>query len=243
MQKPELVLLCSVLPLIVVITTSIWAGIFVEGILVGLVWLVNHAVFGGPFPGDLAALTISMGAFSGLVGWTASRELLNLADWSISSYENARRNLNEARDRQLEFAQIQEDLSLANSELARLSNRMKALEQIAEDARHATTEFVANVSHELRTPLNMIIGYADMISRSPKVYGAKLPSPLTADITAILKNAHHLSNLVNDVLDLSQVEAGRMVISRDWAPMEQTINMALSTVAGLFESQIAVLEV
>ena len=57
--------------------------------------------------------------------------------------------------------QSREDLIQANRELARLTDRLKVLEQIAEESRQAKTEFVANVSHELRTPLNMIIGFSD----------------------------------------------------------------------------------
>ena len=156
----------------------------------------------------------------------------------MSSFDIARKNLEEAQSRQLELAQAQEDLTLANKELSRLSQRLKVLERIAEEARQATTEFVANVSHELRTPLNMIIGYADLISRSPKVYGSsKLSSSLMSDIMAILRNAQHLATLVNDVLDLSQVEAGRMAISRSWASLENATTEALSVVQGLFESK------
>ncbi len=67
-------------------------------------------------------------------------------------------------------------------------------------------EFVANVSHELRTPLNLIIGFSEMLLQSSQVYGTKLPSPILADIAAIERNSQHLTRLVDDVLDLSQVE-------------------------------------
>ncbi len=238
MQKPGLVLLSSILPLTAVITISARAGLAVEGLVVVLVWAISKVPFGDPLPTDQALLTIGTGAFSGLLGWIASRELLKVAEWSMSSFDIARKSLEEAQERQLELAQAQEDLTLANRELARLSERLKALEKIAEEARQATTEFVANVSHELRTPLNMIIGYADLISRSPKVYGSSKLSPsLMSDIMAILRNAQHLSTLVNDVLDLSQVEAGRMAISRNWSSLEQTISEALVVVNGLFESK------
>jgi signal transduction histidine kinase/CheY-like chemotaxis protein len=237
-QKPSLVLLSSVLPLIAAVTIGGWASVAAESIVIVLVWGVSRIPFGAPLPLDVAALTVGAGAFSGLMGWAATRELLKVAQWSTSSYDIARKSLEEAQCRQLELAQAQEDLALANKELRRLSQRLKVLERIAEEARQATTEFVANVSHELRTPLNMIIGYADLISRSPKVYGnSKLSSSLMSDIMAILRNARHLATLVNDVLDLSQVEAGRMAISRNWASLEATTTEALSVVKGLFESK------
>jgi signal transduction histidine kinase/CheY-like chemotaxis protein len=238
MQKPGLVVLSTILPLIAVVTISGWAGVALEGIVIALVWIASQGPFGGPLPPDQAVMIVGAGAFSGLLGWTASRELLKVAEWSMASFDIIRKHLEEAQDRQLELAQAQEDLTLANNELSRLTQRLKVLEKIAEEARQATTEFVANVSHELRTPLNMIIGYADLISKSPKIYGGSRLSPsLMSDIVAILRNAQHLATLVNDVLDLSQVEAGRMAVSRSWVSLEHTINEALAVVKGLFESK------
>ncbi len=124
-----------------------------------------------------------------------------------------------------------------NRELKRLSERLKVMEHIAEEARQAKTEFVANVSHELRTPLNMIIGFADIIARSPHVYGGRLPPSLLTDIAAIRRNAEHLATLVNDVLDLSQVEAGRMALSRDWVELPSVITAAFEVVSGLYSSR------
>ena len=89
------------------------------------------------------------------------------------------------------------------------------MHQVAEEARRAKEEFVANVSHELRTPLNMIIGFSEMITQSPQVYGdERCPPTLLADIAAIQRNSQHLAKLVDDVLDLSQVEAGRMALEQ-----------------------------
>jgi len=237
LQNPGLMLLSSVLPLVAVITVSGWAGVAVEAVVIALVWAATRVPFGNPLPTDHALLVVVAATFSGLLGWAARSELLAVAEWSISSFDVVRRNLDEVREHRLELQQSREDLIQANRELARLSHRQKALERIAEEARQAKTEFVANVSHELRTPLNMIIGFADVISRSPQVYGGRLPPSLLTDIAAIRRNAEHLATLVNDVLDLSQVEAGRMALSRDWVALPHTIDEALAVVKGLFESR------
>ena len=237
LQAPNLILLSIVLPLIAAITINGWGGIIVEVCLAALVLVFMHLPFTNLLPVENGWLVMIAGAFCGLMGWVTSRDLYNITEWSLVSFNKARKNLDETRDRQSDLAQALEDLSLANRELSRLTKRLRILEQIAEEARQAKTEFVANVSHELRTPLNMIIGYADLISKSPKVYGGRLPSSLLTDIMAILRNAQYLSTLVNDVLDLSQVEAGRMVLSRKWAPIQLTIDEALSVVKGLFESK------
>ena len=137
----------------------------------------------------------------------ATNPLLTAAEWSLFGLKEAQKHLNDAREQRVELLQTQEDLVQANRELARLSDRLKVLQQVADEARQAKSEFVANVSHELRTPLNMIIGFSDVIIQNPQLYGGRLPAALLTDITAIRRNTQHLSNLVNDVLDLSQVEA------------------------------------
>ena len=237
MQKPDLVLLSSVLPLVTVITVSGPAGIAAEVLVAALAWLAMQGPFGRPLGMDQALLAVSAGAFSALLGWAARGELLSVAEWSLSSFDEASKALDEVREQRLELEQSREDLIKANRELARLSDRLKVLERIADEARQAKTEFVANVSHELRTPLNMIIGFTDVISRSPQVYGGRLPPSLMSDIAAIRRNAQHLATLVNDVLDLSQVEAGRMALSRDWVSLQSTIAEALMVVKGLYESR------
>ena len=237
LQSPYVMLFTAILPLIAVITISGWAGLAMQGVVILLVWAVGQTSYGAPIAGSSAWIITAASIFCVLLGWITRRELLVLADWSMSGFDTASANLYEMREQRLELEQSREDLVHANRELTRLSERLKVLELMAEEARQAKTEFVANVSHELRTPLNMIIGFSDMISRSPHVYGGRLPASLLTDISAIRRNAEHLSTLVNDVLDLSQVEAGRMALSRAWVDLATLIGDALSVVQPLYESR------
>lgn len=75
-------------------------------------------------------------------------------------------------------------------EQARLLEQLKAMNQVAEEARQTKQEFIAKVSHELRTPLNMIIAYSELITQSPKLYG-RIPPALLADMAVILRNSQH----------------------------------------------------
>lgn len=237
LQEPAFLLLSSILPLVAVMTVSGWGGLLTAvGVGMGL-WAAANGLFGPPLPVKLALLIGVATAFNGFLGWAARSELLTVAQWAMTSFATARKNLEDAREQQLELAQSRADLLQANQELTRLSTRLKALERIAEEARQAKTEFVANVSHELRTPLNMIIGFADVISRSPQVYGGRLPGPLLTDIAAIRRNAEHLATLVNDVLDLSQVEAGRMALSRSRVDLHPLVAEAMTVVQGFFTAR------
>ncbi|MEZ6185382.1 MAG: ATP-binding protein [Planctomycetota bacterium] len=76
-----------------------------------------------------------------------------------------------------------------------------------EEASRLKNEFLANISHELRTPLNSIIGYTDLLLTK---LGAKLPKTPQRNLERILSNAEHLLGLINSVLDISKIEAGRL---------------------------------
>jgi signal transduction histidine kinase len=82
-------------------------------------------------------------------------------------------------------------------------------QQLAEASQHKS-QFLANMSHELRTPLNAILGYTELILDS--IYG-DMPEKARAVLDRIQRNGRHLLGLINDVLDLSKIEAGQFVLS------------------------------
>jgi signal transduction histidine kinase/CheY-like chemotaxis protein len=240
---PEIALSYAFFPLMAVVTVGWPAGLLSEVFVILLVWWFTGNPAMPTLPTSYRVAIIVGGGFAGLLGWSATRALLTVTQWSLFSFERARQGMEQARDQRVELKQIQEDLIQANRELARLSDRLKAMYQVAEEARRAKEEFVANVSHELRTPLNMIIGFSEMITQSPQVYAANLPPALLTDIGAIHLNSQHLARLVDDVLDLSQVDAGRMVLSKEWIRLGETMEAACVAVRPLYESKELSLEV
>jgi PAS domain S-box-containing protein len=79
----------------------------------------------------------------------------------------------------------------------------------AQEANRAKSMFLANMSHELRTPLNAIIGYAEMLQEAAS---EMTTDEITADLDKIRKSGRHLLALINDILDLSKIEAGKMAL-------------------------------
>jgi len=234
---PEIALLVSLLPLMASATGKwqmVTGMVSVTFLLVG--WLKYGLVQPAP-PWRFCALVTLCSVSSAAIGWSLARSFLIATRWSLYSYTKARQQIEEAREHRLELMQVQEDLIHANRELARMTRRLHTLTQIAEEARQAKETFVANVSHELRTPLNMIIGFSEMITQAPQVYGVRLPPALLADITAIQRNSQHLAKLVNDVLDLSQVDAGRMILTKEWTEIDKIVSEAIAAVRVLFESR------
>ena len=96
----------------------------------------------------------------------------------------------------------------------------------AEDANRAKSAFLANMSHELRTPLNAIIGYSEMLEEETHELG-KLEN--VKDLQKIQGAGKHLLSLINDVLDLSKIEAGRMGLHLETFDISQMINEMVTT--------------
>lgn len=225
-----------VLPFAAVLTVGWRAGVAVQLlILVAVSGLGRLGVLPPLF--SIEAMVILLGGgFLAVTGWISIEAFLSSASWAVYYSDKAERALDEARNGQVELLQTQTYLLGANRELARLNGRLKALQLAAEEARQAKTEFVANVSHEFRAPLNMIVGFSELISQSPEVYG-RLPPALLADIGIIQRNALHLSRLVDDVLDLSQIEVGRMAISRESCSASSVVDAAIAVIRPLIQSK------
>ncbi len=236
--RHELVYFFSLIPLIAAAITFRWQwGAVAEVGVIGLL-----VVLTGPFritsssPNESLMVAL-LGGVALTVGQAFARSLLSVASWSLVNYRSTREELDQLRDQRVRFLQVQEDFIQANKELARMADRLAAMTQVAEEARRIKEEFVARVSHELRTPLNMVIGFSEVIMKSPQLYGDSIPAPLLADVDAILRNSQHLSRLVDDILDLSQVEAGRMALTKEWISLPEVVQEAVSVVKGLFDSK------
>ena len=124
------------------------------------------------------------------------------------------------RTEAIERNQLYEQLKLASEELegkvreatAELANQNELLRRQAlelEQASAAKSQFLANVSHELRTPLNAILGYAAMTLQG---VSGELSAPQRRNLSRIDANARHLLTLINEILDITRIEAGRMPI-------------------------------
>lgn len=115
--------------------------------------------------------------------------------------------------------QVFEPLQALNRQLAQKNTEL-------EEATRMKSQFLANMSHELRTPLNSIIGYTELILNG--TYGS-LTELQSNRLDKVTRNGRVLLNLINDVLDLSKIEAGHMILNRTEVPTAELLNGLLHT--------------
>jgi signal transduction histidine kinase/DNA-binding response OmpR family regulator len=199
--------------------------------LIGVVVLGS----GAAGPGTVALTGSGLGGLMLACSIVLWRAFYTVLDWSWTSYEQAQRHASELRERQGELGRLNQSLVLAYEQLKQVTGQLERARQSAEEARRLKSEFAASVSHELRTPLNLIIGLSELMVVTPRTQ-VPLPELYRADVEAIYRNACHISNLIDDVLDLSQVEAHRMGLLKEWTPLRRIVDEATATVRTLFEN-------
>lgn len=227
---PLLLLPLAIAVLLFPLPVSVGVGVFIS-LLIFFLPLEARTTFGMRM-----ALTILAWSIVWIL-WLSRQPLFSIGRLAWEGYERSRDLLEQSRDYQLKLGQTLEDLKFANQQLERMNRLANNLRLSEEEARRAKEEFVANVSHELRTPLNMIIGFTENIVDAPESYGIALPAPLLADLTVVLRNSQHLSELVDDVLDMSQIESGKMAITKEWIDIGKIIAEAVTAIRPLYDSK------
>ena len=120
-----------------------------------------------------------------------------------------------------------DDLEKSRAALQQANERTKQLATAAEAANQAKSEFLAAMSHELRTPLNAIIGFSEILRDG--TFGALNPKQ-TRYADNVLTAGRHLLSLINDILDLSKVEAGKMKLTLSQVNLREVLNNSLTMV-------------
>ncbi len=143
-------------------------------------------------------------------------------------------------ERTIELTRVNADLTTEITERRRIQQELVEAKLVAEKADRTKSEFLANMSHELRTPLNAIIGYSEILKEDAD---EAQQTSASKDLSQIQTAGHHLLGLINDVLDLSKVEAGRMEVSLERFEPQSLINEVVAMVEPLVERNDNKLEV
>jgi len=211
----ELYLNCVILVLMgifVVLRLSVLRAVLVELVVIGLF--------------DLVYL---------LLIWRSLEEFVVLQTMIVSAFAIGL-FCNYVFERQRRMAYLgRADAELQATSLQLALRRTAEAQLHAEEAARVKTDFVAHVSHELRTPLNAVIGFGEVLEK--QIFGP-LGNPKYAEYARdIRESGQHLLSLINDVLDLSKIEAGRMNLHREALPPDELVRASLVLVSGLAQAR------
>ncbi|MET0645655.1 MAG: response regulator [Pyrinomonadaceae bacterium] len=134
----------------------------------------------------------------------------------------------------LRIRQNEEDLRASERRYREQAEELRQANRRLEEYNRLKAEFVANMSHELRTPLTAIIGFAQLAQLTSGRDG-EMPKRLADAFERILRNGQHLLALINDVLDVSKIEAGRMKIHREHIDVVEVVQGAFTELQSLAE--------
>lgn len=171
---------------------------------------------------------------SALLAAQVTGELYQVTEWALLNYQRERRTTEALfENRQLLQRELVRSQALSE-QLKEANTELETARAAAEEAKHFRGQFLANMSHELRTPLNAIIGFSETMLRFPAMYdGVPLPKAYTGDLNYIFDSGRQLLNLINDILDLSKVDAGKLDIRIEPVEPLAIMETVISTSGGL----------
>jgi signal transduction histidine kinase len=191
-----------------------------------------------------ALLGAAAGGFSGYVRASEITQLLAVVTLSlfmimfgVQSHVQTRAAIRANREVKARNAFIEQQAF----ELERAREAAEVARELAEQANRAKSAFLANMSHELRTPLNGVIGYAELVEE--ELEGQPIAPSTMTDLGRIKTAARHLLGLINDVLDLSKIEADKVELSVAEVDLPQLVDHVTSTTQPLLQANRNRLEV
>jgi len=122
------------------------------------------------------------------------------------------------------------DLEKSQVKISELAGNYQQEKIRAEEANRSKSEFLANMSHELRTPLNAINGFSEIMQK--EMFGPLGDDRYLEYVGDILSSGQHLLNLINDILDMSKIESGKMTLSVETIYCDELIDQCLRLVRG-----------
>jgi signal transduction histidine kinase len=212
-------------------STLILAGLAALAVILGS---IPNQIPGEPIWSSHQLFAIALTFISALLAAQVTGELYQVTEWALLNYQRERKTTGALFDsrQQLERALVRsqalsEELQTANSELEKAR-------AAAEDAKKFRGQFLANMSHELRTPLNAIIGFSETMLKFPQMYDSvTLPKAYEGDLSQIYSSGRQLLHLINDILDLSKVDAGKLEIHMRRCDLRPILDGVLATAQGL----------
>jgi signal transduction histidine kinase len=163
-----------------------------------------------------------------------SGTLYGIAEWAISSYRKERETKDQLFNTQQEIQRSFMRQKALAEQLQETNQELETARAAAIEAKNFRGQFLANMSHELRTPLNAIIGFSETMLNFPMMYDNQpLPDAYKTDLGQIYTSGKHLLQLINDILDLSKVDADKLDMEIEDVDLDPIFKGVLATAVGL----------
>ncbi len=136
------------------------------------------------------------------------------------------------------YGSLEARVAARTAELEAINLKLSEAQRITEEASRAKSLFLSNMSHELRTPLNVIIGYAHSMLAMPQMFSnTAIPEVHRPYLKLIEDNGHYLIGLINDILDLSKIEASKLELLCSTVELPEIFRGVLATATGLLKDK------
>ncbi len=202
----------------------------------------------GQAPADLSViLSVGMSMAVLLLGtaaitWAAGYAIHGTIRWALETSGKAARREHQLRATQTDLERILRERDQLNDRLYKTTLDLETAHAEAEAAYRSKASFMSTMSHELRTPLNIIIGFSSAMIDHPEMYeGEPISEFITADIAEIRRSGQHLLSLINDILDLARIEAGRLELNKVALPLVPLLDEIMRTAVGLLRDRPVIL--
>ncbi len=173
-----------------------------------------------------------------MTAWVGVHQRRGLLAWKIKMTARSRRREEALQRVQADLESVLRERDHLRDRLYQQQLELEAARAAAEAAARARAGFIATMSHELRTPLNIIIGFSTAMIEHPEIYEVQtLAPPIVADLAEIRRSGQHLLRLINEVLDLAQVEAGRLELNLAPLPLVPVLDAMLQAARGLLQNR------
>ncbi len=194
----------------------------------GVIWIALFALHWGGNIYDSAAILLAVAALA--VATFSAGSLYQMAEWSLQSYRRSQERADELWESQESLRKALAKQDWLNEQL-RISNlSLEQAREAAEEANRLKTQFVANMSHELRTPLNSIINFTRIVMGG---YAGPVTEEQVTYLGYVRYAGEHLLGLINDILDLAKIEAGKLEVHVAPLDLHPLLDGVMSTAVGL----------
>ncbi len=226
--------------IVIIATFLLTGGGIVTAVIVGGASAL--LVFDGQRDYELPLL-LPMLALTAALTAAGVQMFFDAVDWAGDAWRRADQAWAEASARQHELSRTLKSLELSDMLQRRTQYELAVARKQADEARRMKEMFAANISHELRTPLNLIVGFTELMYKTPEVYGDLVwPPTLRRDVYQVHSASRHLMDMINDILDLSHFEMTGFTLHKEPIPLAPFLEDTMAIVADMFHAHPAQLE-